>query len=114
IIAAGRDSLLNIGLLLLFVVLAHNVLGYILGYWTGRLFKMNEADCRTIAITTGMQNAGLVSGIAKVMGKIATVGLASAVCGPIMGFTSSIIASYWSSSSEVEKETLVIEEDIES
>lgn len=118
IIAAGRDSLLNIGLLLLFVVVLHNVLGYILGYWTGRLFRMNEADCRTIAITTGMQNAGLVSGIAKVMGKIATVGLASAVCGPIMGFTSSIIASYWSSSEEDKTEDVESiaspEEDIKS
>jgi BASS family bile acid:Na+ symporter len=44
-----------------------------------------------------MQNAGLVSGIAKVMGKIATVGLATAVCGPIMGFSSSILASWWNS-----------------
>jgi BASS family bile acid:Na+ symporter len=31
------------------------------------------------------------------MGKIATVGLATAICGPIMGFTSSILASYWNS-----------------
>jgi BASS family bile acid:Na+ symporter len=31
------------------------------------------------------------------MGKIATVGLATAVCGPIMGFSSSILASYWNS-----------------
>ncbi|WP_257656375.1 bile acid:sodium symporter family protein [Parapedobacter lycopersici] len=96
IIAAGRESLLNIGFLLLFMVLAHNVLGYFFGYWMARLFKMDERDCRTIAIATGMQNAGLVSGIAKTMGKIATIGLASAVCGPIMGFTASIIASHWS------------------
>lgn len=96
IMAAGRESLLHIGLLLLFVVLVLNVLGYFFGYWAGRLCKMNERDCRTIAIATGMQNAGLVSGIAKVMGKIATVGLASAVCGPLMGFTSSVLASYWS------------------
>lgn len=96
IIAAGRDSLLNIGFLLLLIVTVHNILGYVFGYWTGRWFKLDERDSRTIAISTGMQNAGLASGIAKVMGKIATVGLAPAVCGPIMGFTSSILASYWS------------------
>jgi BASS family bile acid:Na+ symporter len=96
IIAAGRDSLLNIGFLLLLMVTTLNVLGYIFGYWTARFFSLDERDSRTIAISTGMQNAGLVSGIAKVMGKIATVGLAPAVCGPIMGFTSSILASYWS------------------
>lgn len=97
IMAAGRESLLNMGLLLILVVLAHNLLGYLTGYWFARMLKLNEQDSRTIAITTGMQNAGLVSGIAKEMGKIATVGLASAVCGPLMGFTSSVLASYWNS-----------------
>jgi len=100
IMAAGRESLINMGLMLLLAVLAHNLLGYFSGYWVAKLFKLDIQDCRTIAITTGMQNAGLVSGIAKTMGKIATVGLASAVCGPLMGFTSSLLASYWNSSQE--------------
>lgn len=97
IIAAGRDSILNIGIELILVVLTMILLGFFFGYWAAKLFKLSEIDCRTIAIATGMQNAGLVSGIAKVMGKIATVGLATAVCGPIMGFSSSILASYWNS-----------------
>jgi BASS family bile acid:Na+ symporter len=42
-----------------------------------------------------MQNGGLASGIAKEMGKIATVGLAPAVFGPLMNITGSILASYW-------------------
>ncbi|WP_375583587.1 bile acid:sodium symporter family protein [Cyclobacterium xiamenense] len=96
IMAAGRESLLNMGLLLVGAVLLLNLAGYLAAYWMARLFRLKEQDCRTISITTGMQNAGLVSGIAKEMGKIATVGLASAVCGPLMGFTSSVLASYWS------------------
>ena len=95
ITAAGRDSLLDIGLLLIGLVLLHNLMGYLLGYWAGRLFRMNERDCRTIAIEVGMQNGGLASGIAKEMGKIATVGLAPAVFGPLMNITGSILASYW-------------------
>jgi BASS family bile acid:Na+ symporter len=95
IVAAGRDSLLKIGLLLLVVVLIHNMCGYLLGYWSGRLFKLSEKDCRTIAIEVGMQNAGLASGIAKEMGKIATMGLAAAVFGPFMNITGSILASWW-------------------
>jgi BASS family bile acid:Na+ symporter len=95
ITAAGRDSLLTIGPLLLLLVLIHNLLGYTLGYWSGRLFKMNERDCRTMAIEVGMQNGGLASGIAKEMGKIATVGLAPAVFGPLMNVTGSILASWW-------------------
>ncbi len=95
ITAAGRDSLLTIGPLLLLLVLIHNLLGYTLGYWSGRLFKMNERDCRTMAIEVGMQNGGLASGIAKEMGKMATVGLAPAVFGPLMNVTGSVLASYW-------------------
>lgn len=97
IMAAGRESILNIGPELIVVVFLLILLGFFFGYWLARLFKLSESDCRTIAITTGTQNAGLVSGIAKVMGKIATVGLATAICGPIMGFSSSILASYWNS-----------------
>lgn len=95
ITAAGRDALLDIGMLLIGLVLIHNFSGYALGYWFARLFRMNEKDARTVAIEVGMQNAGLASGIAKEMGKIATVGLAAAVFGPVMNISGSILASYW-------------------
>ena len=95
ITAAGRDSLLKIGPLLILLVLIHNLSGYTLGYWTGRLFKMEERDCRTMAIEVGMQNGGLASGLANQMGKMATVGLAPAIFGPLMNVTGSILASYW-------------------
>jgi bile acid:Na+ symporter, BASS family len=95
ITAAGRDSLLNIGPILILLVVFHNMAGYTLGYWAAKLFRMDERDCRTLALEVGMQNAGLASGIAKEMGKIATVGLASAVFGPFMNITGSILASYW-------------------
>ncbi len=95
ITAAGRESLLTIGPALIGVVLIHNLFGYFLGYWSARLLKMPERDCRTIAIEVGMQNAGLASGIAKEMGKIATVGLAAAVFGPLMNITGSMLASWW-------------------
>lgn len=95
ITAAGRDSLLSIGPMLVLFVLIHNTFGYCLGYLFGKAVKMDERDCRTIAIEVGMQNGGLASGIAKEMGKIATVGLAPAIFGPLMNITGSILASYW-------------------
>jgi len=114
ITAAGRESLLLIGPALILVVLIHNIFGYFLGYWSGRLFKMPESDCRTIAIEVGMQNAGLASGIAKEMGKIATIGLAAAVFGPLMNITGSALASWWhsrlpkdGSTKETDDETIV-------
>jgi len=95
ITAAGRDSLLDIGGVLILVVLVHNLFGYTLGYWFARAFKMPERDARTVAIEVGMQNGGLASGIANSLGKIATMGLAPAVFGPLMNITGSILASYW-------------------
>lgn len=93
--AAGRDSLIDIGFVLIPLVLVHNLLGYLLGYWSARALRMSERDSRTVAIEVGMQNAGLASGIAKEMGKIATVGIAAAVFGPLMNITGSLLASYW-------------------
>lgn len=95
ITAAGRDNLLVIGPVLIGIVAIHNTFGYLLGYWAGRLFKMSERDCRTISLEVGMQNGGLASGIAKEMGKIATIGLAPAVFGPLMNISGSMLASWW-------------------
>ena len=96
ITAAGRDSLLSIGGVLIIAVLIHNVLGYILGYWCSKLLGLNEQNCRTVAIEVGLQNAGLASGLALQMGKVATVGLAAALFGPIMNTTGSLLATWWS------------------
>ncbi len=93
--AVGRESLLSVGPLLILLVLIHNLMGYSLGYWYARLFRMNERDCRTIAINVGMQNAGLSKGLANGMGKLGTVGLAPMIFGPMMNITGSILASYW-------------------
>ena len=109
ITAAGRDSLLTIGPLLILLVLVHNLSGYCLGYWSGRLFKMSERDCRTMAIEVGMQNGGLASGLAKEMGKMATVGLAPAIFGPLMNVTGSILASWWHRKPPVDKSDLPVD-----
>ena len=104
ITASGRESLLQIGGLLILAMLIHNLAGYFLGYWSGRMLRFPEKDCRTIAIEVGMQNGGLASGLATAMGKIATVGLAPAVFGPLMNITGSILASYWHRKPPVENE----------
>lgn len=95
ITAAGRDSLLDVGFLLILACLIHNMFGYSLGYGVSKLLRMNEQDCRTIALEVGMQNGGLASGLALQMGKVATVGLAPAIFGPMMNITGSSLASWW-------------------
>jgi bile acid:Na+ symporter, BASS family len=96
ITAAGRDSLLEVGLLLILACFMHNMFGYGLGYSIARfVLRMNEQDCRTIALEVGMQNGGLASGLALQMGKVATVGLAPAIFGPMMNITGSSLATWW-------------------
>ena len=97
ITAAGRESLLQVGALLLLTSLLHNLSGYSLGYGISWLFGMPEKDRRTVAFEVGMQNGGLASGLALQMGKIATVGLAPAIFGPLMNVTGSALASWWRS-----------------
>ncbi len=95
ITAAGRDSLIEVGLLLILACFLHNMFGYSLGYGISKLLRMKEQDCRTIALEVGMQNGGLASGLALEMGRVATVGLAPAVFGPMMNITGSSLASWW-------------------
>ncbi len=95
ITASGRDNLLKVGGLLIIATCIHNVTGYFLGYWSARLLKFQERDCRTIALEVGMQNAGLASALAKALGKIATVGLASVIFGTMMNLSGSVLANWW-------------------
>jgi BASS family bile acid:Na+ symporter len=95
ITSAGRDALLVVGISLVGAVLLHNISGYFLGYWAARLLRLNERDCRTIAIEVGLQNAGLGSSLALAMGKLSTVGLAPAIFAPVMNITGSSLALWW-------------------
>jgi bile acid:Na+ symporter, BASS family len=95
ITASGRESLLKVGALLLVTSLLHNLTGYSFGYSIAFLSGLPEKDRRTVAFEVGMQNGGLASGLALQMGKIATVGLAPAIFGPLMNITGSTLASWW-------------------
>lgn len=94
-VAAGRDNLLKVGALLLVATFLHNTAGFFLGYWCARLLKFSERDSRTISLEVGMQNAGLATGLALTMGKMATAGLAPAIFGPVMNVNGSSLASWW-------------------
>ena len=93
--AGARDNLLVIGVVLILVSLLHNVSGYALGYWSSRLFGLDEKSCRTIAFEVGQQNAGLATGLAQEMGKMATVGLVPTVFGSLMNITGATLATWW-------------------
>ncbi|QIP13634.1 bile acid:sodium symporter family protein [Spirosoma aureum] len=93
--AAGRDNLLNVGLLLFISSVIHNAAGYFFGYWFSRLFGLDKNSARTVAFEVGLQNGGMASGLAGSMGKLGTVGLPAAVFSPWMNISGSILANYW-------------------
>lgn len=93
ITAAGRDSLMQVGFLLILSCLIHNLTGYTVGYLAATIMKLPTKDRRTIAFEVGMQNGGVATGLALQMGKIATVGLASAIFGPLQNLTGSALVN---------------------
>ena len=93
--AGARDNLLDIGVVLIVISLLHNIGGYLLGYWSCRLLGVDERSCRTIAFEVGQQNAGLATGLAQQMGKMATVGLVPTVFGSLMNITGATLACWW-------------------
>jgi BASS family bile acid:Na+ symporter len=93
--AASRENILAIGLIMLLVAVMHNSLGYTFGYWISRALGLDKNSCRTVALEVGLQNGGMTSGLAGVMGKLATMGLAAAVFSPWMNISGSILGNYW-------------------
>ena len=101
--AAGRDNLIQIGFILFLVAILHNSAGYFFGYYLSRICGLDKSSSRTIAFEVGLQNGGMASGLAGSMGKLATVGLASAVFSPWMNVSGSLLANYWRKKAEIEE-----------
>ncbi len=104
--AGGRDSILALGFLIIIAGIIHNLFGYFFGYWGCRLAGMDEKSCRTIAFEVGMQNAGMASGIAVEMGKIATIGVPSVIFGSWMNVSGSTLANWWRRKSLAEENSM--------
>ncbi len=66
VVSANASKLLTCGMVVLCVVVLHNILGYTLGYTAGKVLRMSESKCRTVAIEVGMQNSGLATSLATV------------------------------------------------
>ena len=105
--AAGRDNLIQIGFLLFLASVLHNGAGYFFGYWLSRLSGLDKKSSQTIAFEVGLQNGGMASGLAGSMGKLATLGLASAVFSPWMNVSGSLLANYWRKKGDEEEAAII-------
>jgi BASS family bile acid:Na+ symporter len=66
VVAGSHDKLATTGPLIFAVVILHNVLGFLLGFLLARLFGMDLAKQKAVAMEVGMQNSGLGVAIATV------------------------------------------------
>ncbi|STO64926.1 sodium-dependent transporter [Haemophilus parahaemolyticus] len=64
VVAVSKDKIVESGLLIFSVVVLHNCLGYLIGFFSAKLFKLNVVDSKAIAIEVGMQNSGLGAALA--------------------------------------------------
>ena len=94
-VAVGRDRLMQVGPLLIVACVIHSTAGFGLGYFVCWLLGRDKLTCRTIALEVGLQNSGMAAGLAKDLGKVATLGLVPIVFGPVMNVIASTLSNLW-------------------
>ena len=98
IIGGSKAQILESGLLILAVVALHNGLGYLLGFWASRVFKLPYADSKAIAIEVGMQNSGLGVALAAVhFAASPLTAVPSAIFSLWHNISGPALATYWAS-----------------
>ena len=96
IIAGSKTQILESGLMILGIVALHNGLGYLLGYWAARIFKLQEIDCRAVSIEVGMQNSGLGVALAATHFAASPItALPSAIFSLWHNISGPALATYW-------------------
>ena len=93
--AHNKDTLLNIGAAVFVAAIVHNFLGFIMGYGSAKLLRLNERDCRTFCIEIGLKNSGLGVGLAFDVLKSQAASLAALIFGTWMNISGSTLANYW-------------------
>ncbi|MGY8938421.1 MAG: bile acid:sodium symporter family protein [Flavobacteriales bacterium] len=80
----------------IFLVIFHNILAFILGFYTAKSFGLNYQDTKTIAMETGIQNGGLgLLLIFSFFDGLGGVALLAAFWGIWDVFSGIVLASYW-------------------
>ncbi|MDK4679280.1 bile acid:sodium symporter family protein [Kingella negevensis] len=101
IVGASRDRILENGLMILGLVILHNGLGYLLGFWASRFLKLPYDAQKTLAIEVGMQNSGLGAALAATHFAAApVVAVPSALFSVWHNISGSILAAYWAAKAE--------------
>jgi BASS family bile acid:Na+ symporter len=93
--AHNKDTLLSIGPALFVATIAHNLLGFILGWVSAKALRLDDADTRALVIQVGLKNAGVGVGLAYDVLKSSAAALASLIFGTWMNISGSTLANFW-------------------
>lgn len=94
IVALNHDTLANVASGLAAVVVLHNAVGLLVGYWLPRWLGRDERECRTLAIEVGMQNSGLAVALAVKYFSV-TAALPGALFSIWHNLSGSLLAGLW-------------------
>jgi len=94
--AHNKTTLLTIGPALFIAVIAHNLIGFALGYGASKAMRFSDEDVRAVTIEVGLKNSGLAVGLAYDVLKSTAAALAPLIFGTWMNIAASSLASLWS------------------
>lgn len=95
IIGLNESRISTMGLIVIFGIILHNIIGLIGGYQIAKLFGYDKKTCKTVAIEVGMQNSGLAVALAMKY-FTALSALPGAIFSIWHNISGSIIAGFWS------------------
>lgn len=64
VVSHNVEKIYTSGVVILCVVILHNIIGYCLGFITGKILKMTPEKVKAFSVEIGMQNSGLATSLA--------------------------------------------------
>ena len=108
VVSHNAKMILSAGYIILLIVILHNILGFIVGFFTGKLLKLNNAKTKAFSIEIGMQNSGLATSLAittfPATPEAAVPGAIFSVWHNISGAILAAIYRYWDNDNNKSKE----------
>lgn len=96
VVAASKGKIIESGLLIFSVVVLHNAIGYLLGFFAAKAAKLPYDAQKTLAVEVGMQNSGLGAALAAAHFAVSPItAVPSALFSVWHNISGSLLASYW-------------------
>ena len=106
VVGASKGKIIESGLLIFAVVVLHNGIGYLLGFFAAKWTGLPYDAQKTLAIEVGMQNSGLGAALAAAHFAAApVVAVPSALFSVWHNISGSLLATYWAAKADKNKES---------